>query len=134
MRHNELQLNVNPNIDFLGQPINAFHFVRHVAAGFLSAITFSSSSKKVSIQPLKPFNIVFSFFDEKYFRCHSYCYFNSKIIFQFLIRFFLYLTGWTDVRKNVLANDVIDLKDDFGNFLSETKTIFTLLLFRYKSF
>jgi hypothetical protein len=33
MRHNELKLNEEPNIDFLGHPINAFHFVRHVASG-----------------------------------------------------------------------------------------------------
>ena len=56
MRHNELKLNEEPNIDFLGHPINAFHFVRHVAA------------------------------------------------------------GWTDVRENVIADDVITIKEDLGKF------------------
>ena len=54
MRHNELKLNETPNYDFLGQPINAFHFVRHVAS------------------------------------------------------------GWTDVRQNVISDDVISLKEDLG--------------------
>ena len=34
MRHNELRLFETPNISFLGHPINAFHFVRHVASGW----------------------------------------------------------------------------------------------------
>ena len=54
MRHNELKLNETPNYNFLGHPINAFHFVRHVAS------------------------------------------------------------GWTDVRQNVISDDVISLKEDFG--------------------
>jgi hypothetical protein len=54
MRHNELRLFETPNYEFLGHPINGFHFVRHVAA------------------------------------------------------------GWTDVRENVLPDDVITIKDDLG--------------------
>jgi len=56
MRHNELKLFETPNYEFLGHPINAFHFVRHVAA------------------------------------------------------------GWTDVRENVIADDVITIKEDLGKF------------------
>lgn len=33
-RHYELKLDEKPNYDFLGHPINAFHFVRHVASGW----------------------------------------------------------------------------------------------------
>ena len=54
MRHNELHLHETPSMSFLGHPINAFHFVRHVAS------------------------------------------------------------GWTNVRENVLSDDVIALKEDFG--------------------
>lgn len=32
--HYELQLDKGPNYDFLGHPINAYHFVRHVASGW----------------------------------------------------------------------------------------------------
>lgn len=32
--HKELQLNQTPNFDFLGHPLNAYHFVRHVAIGW----------------------------------------------------------------------------------------------------
>merc|ERR1711976_66773 len=34
--HKQLSLNEGPNYDFLGNPINAYHFVRHVAAGWKS--------------------------------------------------------------------------------------------------
>ena len=54
MRHNELHLYETPSMNFLGHPINAFHFVRHVAS------------------------------------------------------------GWTNVRENVLSDDVIALKEDLG--------------------
>ena len=30
--HKELNLDQKPNYDFLGHPLNAYHFVRHVAA------------------------------------------------------------------------------------------------------
>jgi hypothetical protein len=29
---------------------------------------------------------------------------------------FVFFTGWTDVRENVLADNVIDLKEDLGKF------------------
>ena len=32
--HHELHLDSGPNYDFLGHPINAYHFVRHVASGW----------------------------------------------------------------------------------------------------
>ena len=57
MRHYELKLNETPSIEFLGHPINGFHFVRHVAS------------------------------------------------------------AWNDVRKNVLADDVVSVKDDLGDGL-----------------
>ena len=28
------KLNGNPNLDYLGHPINAYHFIRHVASGW----------------------------------------------------------------------------------------------------
>jgi len=34
--HKQLKLDRGPNYDFLGNPINAYHFVRHVAAGWKS--------------------------------------------------------------------------------------------------
>ena len=34
--HKELNLDRGPNYEFLGSPINAYHFVRHVAAGWKS--------------------------------------------------------------------------------------------------
>ena len=32
--HNLHKLNDNPNFDFLGHPVNAYHFIRHVASGW----------------------------------------------------------------------------------------------------
>ena len=32
--HKELQLDQGPNYKFLGHPINAYHFIRHVASGW----------------------------------------------------------------------------------------------------
>ena len=34
--HKELNLDRGPNYEFLGSPINAYHFVRHVASGWKS--------------------------------------------------------------------------------------------------
>ena len=33
-QHYLYQLNVEPNIDYVGHPVNAYHFLRHIAFGW----------------------------------------------------------------------------------------------------
>ena len=36
--HKIHQLNKPPNYDYLGHPVNAYHFIRHVASGWASVL------------------------------------------------------------------------------------------------
>ena len=39
VKHHKIhQLNQTPNYDYLGHPVNAYHFIRHVASGWASVM------------------------------------------------------------------------------------------------
>ena len=44
--HHLHKLNDTPNLDYLGHPINAYHFIRHVASGWQRILNDSSEIDK----------------------------------------------------------------------------------------
>ena len=42
--HMKHQLNQTPNFDYLGHPVNAYHFLRHIASGWNNILEKTSQT------------------------------------------------------------------------------------------
>ena len=103
-QHKRHQLNIEPNLNYLGHPINAYHLIRHVVYGweyishYLSALT-----EKRPLPPAisKYIEIIITYV---YLYIHIFSYFTLCYIFALKIQsyseFFLSYYSSTDNKKN----------------------------------